>query len=145
MPLLAGDTWDSNVILEAARGKNVSICVTTFYQEGGNPDFDKGIKEWLNAEGNEQYLANNNNNNDEIAAVTAMGYDAYFVALEAIKAAKSTDPAKIMEALWNVSYTGVTGLIEFNEIGEAKRDVAYVKAVNTETGKWDFVGLASIN
>ncbi|MGI5935393.1 MAG: ABC transporter substrate-binding protein [Oscillospiraceae bacterium] len=143
IPLLAGDTWDSNVILDAAKGKNVSIAVTTFYQEGGNPEFDKGIKEWLNAKGNEQYLANNNGN-DEIAAVTAMGYDAYFVALEAIKAAKSTDPAKIMEALWGISYNGVSGLIEFNEIGDAKRDVAYVKSVNTETGKWEFVQIAKV-
>jgi branched-chain amino acid transport system substrate-binding protein len=144
IPLLAGDTWDSNVILDAAKGKNVSIAVTTFYQEGGNPEFDKGIKEWLNAKGNEQYLANNNGN-DEIAAVTAMGYDAYFVALEAIKAAKSTDPGKIMEALWGVSYEGVTGLIEFNDIGDAKRDVAYVKSVNTETGKWEFVEIATVS
>ena len=32
MPILAGDTWDSNVILQAASGKNVNITVTTFYQ-----------------------------------------------------------------------------------------------------------------
>ena len=68
-----------------------------------------------------------------------MGYDAYFVALEAIKAAGSSDPAKVMEALPSVSYTGVTGLIEFDENGDAKRDAAFVKKANTETGAWDFV------
>ena len=31
MPILAGDTWDSNVILEAAKGTDVKIDVTTFY------------------------------------------------------------------------------------------------------------------
>ena len=36
-----------------------------------------------------------------------MGYDAYYVALEAIKAADSTDPAAIKAALWDVTYTGV--------------------------------------
>ena len=30
MPILAGDTWDSNVILDAAKGTDVEICVTTF-------------------------------------------------------------------------------------------------------------------
>ncbi len=32
-----------------------------------------------------------------------MGYDAYYVALEAIKAADSADPAAIKAALWDVS------------------------------------------
>lgn len=51
-----------------------------------------------------------------------MGYDAYFTALAAIKAADSTDPAKILEALPGVHYEGVTGVVEFDEIGDAKRD-----------------------
>ena len=40
IPMMAGDTWDSNVILNAAKGKDVEIYVTTFYQEGGNEEFD---------------------------------------------------------------------------------------------------------
>lgn len=143
IPLLAGDTWDSNVILEAAKGKDLEIYVSTFYQEGGNPDFDKGMKEWLNAEGNEKHLTNNNGN-DVIAAVSAMGYDAYYTALEAIKKADSKDPAKIMAALPDVEYTGVSGTIKFDEIGDAIRDTAYIKAVNTETGEWTFVSEQSV-
>ena len=50
MPIMAGDTWDSNVITGAAQGKDVEIYVTTFYQEGGNAEFDAGIKEWINAD-----------------------------------------------------------------------------------------------
>ena len=30
MPILAGDTWDSNVILDAAKDTGLEICVTTF-------------------------------------------------------------------------------------------------------------------
>lgn len=137
MPIMAGDTWDSNVILNAAKGKDVEIIVTTFYQEGGNPEFDNGIKEWVNADSTR--LANNGGD-DKIAAVTAMGYDAYFVALEAIKAAGSKKPAKINDALWNVNYDGVCGNVTFEpENGDANRDKAYVKKANTETGDWDFV------
>ena len=142
IPLLAGDTWDSNVILNAAKGKDVEINVTTFYQEGGDEEFDKGFKEWINADGT--HLANNGGD-DTISAVSVMGYDAYYVALEAIKAAGSPDPAKVMEALPTVSYKGVTGLIEFNETGDAKRDAAYVKKANTETGAWDFVAEQGIS
>ena len=98
---------------------------------------DNGIKEYINSDSTAKA---NNGGDDTVAAVSAMGYDAYFVALEALKAAGSTEPAKVMEALWNVTYTGVTGEIAFEqENGDAIRDTAYVKVANTETGAWDFV------
>lgn len=136
MPIMAGDTWDSNVVLNAAKGKDVQIYVTTFYQEGGNKEFDEGIKAWINSDSTN--LANNGGD-DKVAAVTAMGYDAYFTALEAIKLANSADPAAIKAALGDVVYEGVSGKIEFDEIGDAKRDKAFVKKANVETGNWDFV------
>ena len=142
IPMMAGDTWDSNVITAAAQGKDVHICVTTFYQEGGNADFDNGFKAWLNADSTA--LANNGGN-DMVAAVSAMGYDAYYVALEALKAAGSVDPAAVQAALPSVNYTGVTGVITFNDIGDANRDTAYIKKVNTETGAWDFVAEQGVN
>lgn len=143
IPIMAGDTWDSNVILNAAKGKDVEIYVTTFYQEGGNDEFDTGIKEWINGDSTAKA---NNGGDDTIAAVTAMGYDAYYVALEALKAAGSTDPAAVNEALWDVSYTGVTGKIEFDDVnGDALRDTAYVKCANTDTGAWDFVAEQGVN
>ena len=136
VPLLAGDTWDSNVILNAAEGKNIKIYVTTFYQEGGNAEFDEGMKEFINSDATNTA---NNGGDDTVAAVTAMGYDAYFTALEALKAAGSTDPAAVNEALWGVTYEGVCGHIEFDENGDALRSSAFVKTANTETGAWDFV------
>ena len=142
IPIMAGDTWDSNVITSSAQGKNVEIYVSTFYQEGGNTDFDSGFKKWISEDSTR---LSNNGGNDMIAAVSAMGYDAYFVALEALKAAGSTDPKAVNEALWNVTYDGVSGAIAFNEIGDADRDVAYIKTANTETGAWDFVAVQSVS
>ena len=141
MPILAGDTWDSNVILDAAKGTSLDIAVTTFYNEGANDKFDSGIKAWINSDSTAK---SNNGGNDEIAAVSAMGYDAYYFALEAIKAAGSKDPAAVLKALPTTTYLGVTGNIALDEIGDAKRDSAFVKACNTETGKWDFVTEAKI-
>ena len=140
--LLGSDTWDNNLVAGSAVGKDVDVVVTTFYQEGGNPEFDAGIKEWMNA--NPDALTNNGGN-DMVSAVTAMGYDAYFTALQAIEKAGSTDPKAILEALPSVSYEGVSGLIEFDEIGDAKRDVAYIKAANTESGEWEFVKIQGVN
>ena len=139
--LLGSYTWDSNKVIESAKGKDISAYVTTFYQEGGNEEFDNGIKEWINANADAK---TNNGGNDMIAAVTAMGYDAYFTALEALKAAGSTDPAAVLEALPGVSYEGVSGLIEFDDIGDAVRDSAFIKTANTETGAWDFVKVQSV-
>ena len=133
-PLLAGDTWDSNVILQAAKGKDVQVTVTTFYPEGADANFDSSIKAWIN--GDSTNLANNGGD-DTVAAVTAMGYDAYFFALAAMQKAGSTDPAKIMEALWSTEYTGVTGPIALDQTnGDAIRNTAYVKQVDTASGSW---------
>jgi len=140
-PLMGGDTWDSNKVVEVAKGTSLTIYVSTFYQEGGSPEFDTGIKEWMNANPD---MLTNNGGNDIVAAVSAMGYDAYFVALEALKAAGTTDPAAVNEAIWNVAYEGVSGLIKFAEPGDAVRNVAYIKVANTETGAWDFVTVQSV-
>ncbi len=141
MPLLAGDTWDSNVVLAATQGKDVTVYVTTFYAEGGDVDFENGFKDWIN--GDSTNLANNGGD-DMIAAVSVMGYDAYYVALEALKAAGSTDPADVLAALPGVTYTGVSGEIAFNDIGDAIRDTAFVKQANTSDNVWDFVKVQSV-
>ena len=135
-PILGGDTLDSNMVSNAAKGTNVNVVVTTFYQEGANETFDNGFKAWLAEDGE---ALTNNGGNDIIAGVTAMGYDAYYVALEALKAAGSTNPADVMAALPAVTYDGVSGHIEFDDTGDAVRTTAYVKTVNNETGDWEFV------
>ena len=145
MPILAGDTWDSNVVLAAAKGTNVSISVTTFFVEGST---DKQITDFV--DGFKGYLASNataltnNGGNDEIAAVTAMGFDAYYVALEALKKAGSTKGADIQKVLPGVTYKGVSGDIAFDKNGDAVRNVAYVKKVDNATGKWQFVSVQSV-
>ena len=135
IPILAGDTWDSNVILQAAKGKDVDITVTTFYPEGADPEFDNGFKAWVNAE--PARLANNGGD-DTVAAVTAMGFDAYNFALQAIRNAGSSDPADVMAAIWDTEIDGVTGHIALEPVnGDAIRNTVYVKHCNTETGAWD--------
>ncbi len=141
MPILASDTWDSNVITAAAKGTGLEIIVTTFYQEGGDPTFDKGIKAWI--EGDDTNLANNGGNS-ELAAVTAMGYDAYYVALEAVKAAGSPDPAAVLKALPDVTYTGVCGKVVFTATGDADRNEAVVKKCNTADGTWEYLATQTV-
>ncbi len=141
IPLLASDTWDSNVILAAAQNKDIDVYVSTFYAEGGDPAFEEGFKAFIN--GDSTNLANNGGN-DIVAAVSVMGYDAYFTAVEAIKNAASPAAADVLAALPTTTYTGVTGEIAFDEIGYAIRDSAFIKHANNETGLWEFVKVQSI-
>ena len=102
LPILAGDTWDSNVVLGAAKGTNINVYVTTFFVEGSTDqqvvDFVTGFRNYLNTNAT---AMTNNGGNDEIAAVSAMGFDAYYTALEALKTAGSTKGTDVMAALPN--------------------------------------------
>ena len=139
-PIMAGDTWENSAILSAAKGKDVEVYCSTFFDENDDAasaaEFVKGFKEWLNADSGN---LNNNGGNDIVAAVSALGFDGYNVALAAIEAAGSADSQAIAEALPGVTYEGVTGSIAFDDIGDAKKDMAYIKYANPETGAFDFV------
>ena len=143
--MMAGDTWESSVILDAAKGTNLNVAVSTFFDENDDgaaaAEFVKGFKEYLNAD---KSKLTNNGGNDIVAAVSALGFDAYNVAVEAIKAAGSADSQAVADALPSVNCTGVTGTIKFNEIGDAEKDMAYIKKVNTQTGAFEFVKTQSV-
>lgn len=132
-PILGSDTLDDNMVLAAAKDTDIQLYVSTFYQEGGAPEFDAGIKEYINSNSS---ALDSNGGNDTIAAVTAMGYDAYYVALEAAKAAGSIDKGAIKAALGGVTYEGVSGAIAFDEQGDAIRDTAYIKTSDNAAGVW---------
>ena len=143
-PITAGDTWESSVILDAQKGTSVQVYCSTFFDEnddsGAAKEFVTGFKEWLNADS--QKLTNNGGN-DIVAAVSALGYDAYMVALEAIKAAGSTDGTAIRDALYGVNYDGVTGSITFDQTtGDANKDMAYIK--KAADGAFEFVKTQSV-
>ena len=135
-PVLGGDTLDSNVVVAAAVGTNIDLTVTTFYQEGANPAFDEGFKAWLNSDATAMA---NNGGNDMISAVSVMGYDGYYMALAALQAAGTTDPAKVMAVLPTIELDGASGHIVFDATGDAVRNSAFVKKANTTTGDWEFV------
>lgn len=145
IPILAGDTWDSSVISGAAMGTGINVSVSTFFDEGDTSakaaEFVPGFKAWLNANPDQMV---NNGGDDVIAGVTALGYDGYMVALEILKAADSADRQDIAEVVGEVSYEGVTGMIAFDENGDAKRDTAIIKATENTVGGWNFLKVQGI-
>ena len=80
----------------------------------------------------------------EFAKELNMGYDAYYVALEAIKKAGSADPGEILKVLPSVTYEGVCGKVVFKDSGDADRSEAVVKKCNTEEGTWEYLGTQTV-
>ena len=56
----------------------------------------------------------------EIKQYAPYFYDATLAVIEAMKKANSTDPAKFAPEMFNVSFTGATGKVEFDQKGDRK-------------------------
>ncbi|MCL1855739.1 MAG: ABC transporter substrate-binding protein [Clostridia bacterium] len=138
--IMAGDTWENVTIIENAGADSEGVVLSTFFDEADPTavDFVTGFKAFLNA--NPEYL--DRNGGDGVAAVSALGFDAYNVAIDALLAAGSADPGAIRDALVNVSSGGVTGGIAFDDNGDAIKDMAYVKIV--ENGAFKFLKTVTV-
>ncbi len=129
IPLMAGDTWESSVISDAqAATDGIAVYCSTFFDEndesGLAAEFVSGFKAYINSDATAK---TNNGGNDIVAAVSALGFDAYNVALDAIEAAGSVDGDAIREALVVLTGDYVTGALSFDENGDANKDTAYIK------------------
>ena len=144
-PIMAGDTWESSVILDAVAGTELEVYCSTFFDESDSSstsakDFVSGFKGWLNANADYKEM---NGSNDIVAAVSALGFDAYNVAMTAIRAAaeekgSSMTSIDVANALWGTSIdNAVTGKIQFDQNGDAIKDSAYIKKAGN--GAFEFV------
>ncbi|MCD8121292.1 MAG: ABC transporter substrate-binding protein [Clostridiales bacterium] len=135
--IAAGDTWENSTIIENAGESAEGVVLSTFFDEAepANDEaasFITGFKEYLKA----------NDQEEIIPAVSALGYDAYLCALQAIEDAGSTDTTAIRDALANVSIDGVTGSISFDENGDADKDMAFIKTI--EDGQFKFLTTTTV-
>ncbi|MBF1249311.1 MAG: ABC transporter substrate-binding protein [Lachnospiraceae bacterium] len=128
----AGDTWENSTIIENAGSSAEGIVFSTFFDEAA-PSNEEGRKF---VQGFKQFLVENKQE-DIIPAMSALAYDSYLVAIKAIEKANSTDKEAIREALKGITVDGVTGTISFDENGDAKKDMAYIKTV--KNGKFQFL------
>ncbi len=140
-PIMAGDTWENETIIQNAGAENCEgVTFSTFFDENDPTaaDFVKGFKEYLNSDSKNIKL---NGGSDGVAAVSALGYDTYNVIVDAIEKADSTDSTAIRDALAQLKTTGVTGDLSFDENGDANKNMAYIKTV--KDGKFVFIGTQS--
>ena len=138
-----GDTWENGTIIDNAHGHAEGIVLTTFYDENSDATDEGNI--FLRGNGKltgfSDYLVSNKQP-EIIPAVSALGYDAYIAMYKAIEKAQSLKGEDIKNALNELSFTGVTGDIKFNQDGDAIKNSAYIKEV--EKGRFVFKEISSI-
>lgn len=135
--IAAGDTWENSTIIENAGTSAEGVVLSTFFDEAepANKEaasFISGFKAYLKE----------NKQDEIIPAVSALGYDSYLCAIKAIETAGSADGSAIRDALKGVSIDGVTGSISFDENGDAKKDMAFIKTI--ENGKFKFLTTTTV-
>lgn len=141
--ILGSDTWENESIVMAAGAAAEGVTFSTFFDENDEStpmakDFVNGFKAFLNEDPQRVTL---NGGTDGVAAVSALGYDAYMTMYHALKDLDGVEgdltSVNVRDALVNVNFDGVTGNITFDEVGDANKDAAYLKRV--EGGKFVYV------
>ncbi len=112
--ILAGDGADAPELIEIGGTAVDGLLFTTHYHPKAvdNPVARKFLDTYKKKYGKEP------------AALSALGYDAYMVLLDAIERAKSFDGTKIAEEIRKTkNFMGATGTITINELGDAVKTV----------------------
>lgn len=130
VPFMGGDTWETQEFIDVG-GKDVEGCVlsTAFDREKASTE---EAKKFLKAY-TEEYKG-------EPSALSALGYDSYLIAIDAIKRAGGTDPQKIRDAIATTKdLEAVTGKTTLDKNGDAIK-AAVIKVVKDSKFKYlDFV------
>ena len=128
-PFLGGDTWETDQFLtvggDRVEGATFSTKFAVEFAE--TPEAQQFVSEFKKRWPDEQ-----------IASVTALGYDGYLVALDAVKRAGSLNNHSIREALTTTNVPGATATTTFDEHGDAVK-AAFIKDVHN--GQFRFLTL----
>lgn len=133
-PMLGADGWDE---IANNAGDEVVGC---YYSNHYSPDADDAeVKSFV-----EKYKAKYKG---EIPnALAALGYDSTYIIADAIKAAGSTDPDAIADAMMKTNKKFVTGQISFNETHNPVKSAVMVKLeAGAEPNKPKVVYSATVN
>lgn len=127
VPFIGGDTWETPEFIDIGKEAVEGAVFSTFFAT------EKPI-----TKESEVFLTEYRKEYDkEPAAVTALGYDAYILILDAIKRANSADPVAIRDEIAKTKdFMGAAGIITLDENGDAVKD-AVIKVV--KDGKFTYM------
>lgn len=136
--VLGDDNWDNSRIADSTYGTYVSVACASTFAEGRNDDcaaFAQGFRDWLESDPRRMEA---NGGTTDIDPASALAYDAYMVALNAIEAAGTTDCREVGAAVSTVRINGLTGDFGFDLNGDAVRSALYMKTADTNTGSLNY-------
>jgi len=126
-PIIGGDTWETPEFIEIG-GEHVEGAIFSTFFTSETP-ITKESEKFL-AEYRKRY-------NREPAAVTALGYDAYLLILDAIERAGTTDTVAIRDEIAKTKgFEGAAGIITLDNNGDAVKS-AVIKVV--KNGKFTYL------
>ncbi len=127
-PIIGGDTWETQEFIDIG-GKAVEGAIFSTFFDAAKPatsETEKFIAEFKKAFPDK-----------EPAGVSALGYDAYLLIIDAIKRANSADPEKIKEAFNQTKdFMGASGIVTLDENRNAIKS-AVIKQV--KNGKFEYL------
>lgn len=135
-PITSGDRWENMDVIANSGGLAEGVIYSTCFDEA-NPT-SKEAETFIT--GFHAYLRDHKQP-DMIPSVSALGYDAYLCAVQAIQSAGTTDPPAIRNALQNILIEGCTGPLSFDQHGDARRNTAFIKTI--KNGRFEFVTTTS--
>lgn len=128
---LGGDTWETPELIDVGKDAVEGCVFSTFFDAAGATS--ELAKTFL-AKYDEKYKK-------EPAAVTALGFDGYRLALDAMTRADSLDTTKIRDAIASTKdFEGVAGNVTLDENGDATKS-AFIKTV--KDGKFTYLTIVN--
>ncbi|NLN49978.1 MAG: ABC transporter substrate-binding protein [Clostridiales bacterium] len=127
VPIIGGDTWETPEFIDIGKDAVEGAVFSTFFAT--EQPITNESKVFLD-EYRKEFKK-------EPAAVTALGYDAYILILDAIERANSAEPTAIRDEIAKtVNFEGSAGFVTLDENGDAVKD-AVIKVV--KDGKFTYM------
>lgn len=135
VPFMGCDTWEVNEFIEIGASAVEGAVLSTFFSE-----------EYAITKEGEKFLAEYAKRYPDkpAAALTALGYDAYILMIDAIERAGSTDSEAIRDAVAvTENFEGAAGNVTLDENGDAVKD-AIIKVVKDGEFRYlDFISFSN--
>ncbi len=118
------DTWESAALIASSNASAEGAIFTSFFNEGNvgtteTTKFNKEVAGYLSFNGFPTTVTSN----------LACGYDAYMAIYRALENMDKVDNEELRFRIDDLNYDGLTGVIRFNEDGDAIRNTIYMKEI----------------
>lgn len=130
--LLGTDRWYSNITAEAARGSSLSVYCSAFTTVHTSSEVYSKMSNWMIKDSERAQK----NGSSKMTQRSLLGYDGYFVLLQALKNAESLSRQDITSAIFTVNYEGEGGLYRFDKTGANPSAEIIFKRFSTNYGTW---------